>query len=322
MALFEFNSLPYTGYTIAALLNLEAFASEKVKTAAREVLDYMNWTYALGSYQLKHYPPMRRRYEKAGITAITTDYHAIFMKSWLSFSPVEQFNKNIKDGEVHALMGACLPYRPADKVVEMIFNKGDGYFVKLGHGKKACPEIYAAGKQFLLSAGGANQGKSSEIIARPICLFLNDTVEDLSAVFHLAGPGADFMEWNNTGVYKNFACAAGPVKVPVSFVPVLKKDNWSIYTNNDSLMIAVYSEATFGLVAIFNNTSAATLLSQLMQSNPDSKLIKSAFQFPGGSKITYDVRAPKDKWVIISDNGKMLNRDFEQWPLIAGNLKY
>ncbi|WP_394767610.1 hypothetical protein, partial [Ferruginibacter sp.] len=58
--LYEFNSMPYTGYTITGLLNLEAFASEKIRKDARDVLDYMNYTYAIGSYQFKHYPPMRR----------------------------------------------------------------------------------------------------------------------------------------------------------------------------------------------------------------------------------------------------------------------
>lgn len=321
VGLYEFNSLPYIGYTITALLNLEAFASIKLSREARNVLDYMNWTYALGSFQLKHYPPMRRRYEKASITSITTDYQSIFLKGWLSYSPIENFNTNINDGEVHALMAACMPYRPADKVVEMIFNKGEGYFVKIGHGKNSSPEIYAAGKKFLLSAGGVNRGKSSEIIARPICLFLNDTVEDLSSVIHLAGPGKDFMDWNNTGVYKNFACAAGPVIVPVSFMPILKNDTWSVYTNNDSLLIAVHSEIDFGLIAVFENTDAGTLLSQLEQANPDISQLKNNFQFPGGLKLSYNVHAPKDKWVMTSSNGQMLNRDFDQWPLIEGDLK-
>lgn len=319
--LYEFNSLPYIGYTITALLNLEAFSSKQVSAAARDVLDYLNWTYALGSYQLKHYPPMRRRYEKASITSLTTDYQSIFMKTWLSYSPDAQFNVNISDREVHALMAACLPYRPADKVIEIIFNKGDGYFVKFGHGKNSSPEIYAAGKEYLLSAGGANRGKSSEIIARPICLFLNDTVGNLSSVIHLAGPGKDFMEWNNTGVYKNFACTAGPVYIPALFKPKRKNETWSIYAPNDSLLIAVHSEIEFGLVAVFETTDVDALLSQLVRANPDVKLLKSEFRFPLGRSLTYDVYAPKNKWVMISDNAQMLNRDFDQWPLMDGDLQ-
>ena len=314
--LYEFNSLPYIGYTITALLNLEAFASEKVRTEARNVLDYMNWTYALGSYQLKHYPPMRRRYEKAGIQEIMTDYQSIFMKSWLSFSPATFFDKDIGGGEVHALMGACMPYRPADKVVEKIFDKSEGYFIKMGHGPVSCPEIYSAGRNFLLSAGGANRGKASIIVARPICLFLNDSSKDLSSVIHLAGPGTDYMKWNNTGVYRNFACAKGPVLIPESFFPVQKNKIWSVYSTKDSLLIAVHSNKDFGLIALFRNRNANTLMADLMKANPDANQLKSEFTFPDSDRITYDVSAPQDQWVIVSVNGRMLDRNFDKWPLI------
>lgn len=319
--LYEFNSLPYIGYTITALLNLEAFASEELRTEARNVLDYMNWTYALGSYQLKHFPPMRRRYEKAGIREITTDYHSIFMKAWLSFSTVTGFDQNISSGEVHALMGVCMPYRPADKVVEMIFDKSDAYFIQMGHGPKSSPEIYSAGNNFLLSAGGVNRGKMSIIVARPICLFLNDPAQDLSAVIHLAGPGTDFMNWNNTGVYRNFACAAGPVIVPERFKAIAENETWKLFRTRDSLLIAVHSSADFGLIAVFKKSDTTMLLDELMKSNPDTEKLKTGFQFPEGPGITYDVLAPKDKWVMVSANGNMLDRDFDKWPLINGEFE-
>ncbi len=316
--LYEFNSLPYIGYTITALLNLEAFGSDKLRAKARDVLDYMNWTYALGSYQLKHYPPMRRRYEKAGITEITTDYQSIFMKSWLSFSPVSDYNKNISSGEVHALMGAIMPYRPADKVIETIFDKGDGYFVQLGHGPKSSPEIYSAGKKFMLSAGGVNRGERSIIVARPISLFLDDQAENLSATFHLSGPGTDFRLWNNTGVYKNFACAAGPVFVPEGFQAIAGNENWKIYTTGDSLLIAVHSTNDFGILALFRNQNPAELVRKLTEANPEQGKLRSSFQFPAGLRIEFEVLAPEDKWVITAVDGQPVDRDFDQWPLING----
>jgi hypothetical protein len=318
--LYEFNSLPYIGYTITALLNLEAFGSDKLRAEAREVLDYMNWSYALGCYQLKHYPPMRRRYEKAGITEITTNYQSVFMKSWLSFSPVSDFNKNIRGGEVHAVMGAIMPYRPADKVVETIFDKGDGYFVQMGHGQESSPEIYSAGKKFLLSAGGVNRGERSIIVARPICLFLNDDAENLSTIFHLAGPGTDFMKWNNTGVYKNFACAAGPVFVPDGFKTAAGNENWRIYTTKDSLLIAVHSTPDLGILALFENQSPDELVKKLAEANPEPEKLKSAFQFPAGAIIEYELLSPKDKWEITAVDGKPVDREFDKWPLIEGEF--
>jgi len=319
--LYEFNSIPYIGYTITALLNLEAFASEKLRVKARDVLDYMNWTYALGSYQLKHYPPMRRRYEKASIQELTTDYQSIFMKTWLSYAQVPVYNTDIRHGEVHALMAACLPYRPADKVVEMIFSKGDGYFVQLGHGPESSPEIFSAGNHFLLSAGGVNRGKASIIVARPITLFLNDSAATLPETFHLAGPGNDFMQWNNTGVYKNFGCAAGPVIIPRGVSPVAEKDSWSVFSMKDSISIAVYSTEKLGLMAVFEGIQPAHVLENILRSNPTQEKLGYIFQFPGGSKIEYDVNAPRNMWVIKSVDGNPVDRNFDQWPLIDGDLR-
>jgi hypothetical protein len=318
--LYEFNSLPYIGYTLVALLNMEAFGSEKLSAKAREVLDYMNWCYALGSYQLKHYPPMRRRYEKAYIQKLLTDYHSAFMKSWLSFSPVDQFNTDIYKAEVHALMGICIPYQPADEVIKTIFDKGNGYFVKLGHGKNSCPEIYSAGKHFLLSAGGANQGESSIIVARPICLFLNDTASVLSNVFHLAGPGNDFKQWNNTGVYRNFACAAGPVKIPAGLKPVQEKNDWSVYLGNDSVVIAVYSTGKLGILAIAENQDPEDFLDKVVQSNSDRDLLTHQFTTTEGIKIEFKVNSPNDQWVIQSVDGKPVDRNYDHWPLIQGDF--
>ena len=317
----EFNSLPYTGYTITGLLTIEAFASEKLSREARNVLDYMNWCYALGSYQLKHYPPMRRRYSKEGIKEITTNYHSAFMKAWLSYSDVENYDTNISHAEVHAAMGACMPYRPADEVVELIFNKSIGYFVQLGHGPEACPEIYTAGKHFLLSAGGVNRGKMSNIVARPITLFLNDAAYVLSETFHLMGPGNDFMLWNNTGVYQNFACAAGPVNIPAGIEPVAQQNDWSVYSMSDSVSIVVCSTESFGMMAMFEGFNHYELLTSVVNANSDSEQLHQTFHFPSGRKLTYDVLAPEDKWVMISDNEKMLDRNFDAWPLIEGDLR-
>jgi hypothetical protein len=312
--------LPYTGYTITALLNLEAFASDTVKEAARNVLDLINWSYALGAYQFKHYPPMRRRYEKASFQNLLEDYHTIFMKSWISYSTNALIGSKEDFGSPHAIMGVCMPYRPADETVKMVFDKGKGYFVKIGHGANSCPEIYSAGKHFLISAGGANRGKNSIILPRPICLFLNDNAEKLSSVLHLSGPGTDFMQWNNTGVYKNFATAAGPVYIPSNWKPSATKDNWSIYSLKDSISVIVYSTAQFGLFTVIEGNNNSDLLESIIKANPVNEKLASEFIFLDGSNITYEVNAPSNKWVISSLNKVGTNRNYEKWPLIEGDF--
>ncbi|GAA0878528.1 hypothetical protein GCM10009119_14960 [Algoriphagus jejuensis] len=316
--LYEFNSIPYLAYTITALLNLEAFASEEVRQKARDVLDYINWSYALSSLNLKHFPPMRRRYEKAGIQELTTDYHAAFVKSWLSFSDIEEYDQNVGVATIHAMMGACMPYRPADAFVKMLFDKEEGYFVLQGHGPESSPEISSAGKHFLLSSGGVNRGKWSEIVTRPICLFLKDDADHLSETIHVAGPGDDFMEWNNTGVYRNFACAAGPVSVPEHMQAVESKGDWSVYLGADDVSVVVYSTQSIGIIAVFEDVEPAVIFGRVLEENPDAALLNSQFQFPDGPLLKYDPKAQNDKWVMISENDKELNRNFDSWPLIEG----
>ena len=168
----------------------------------------------------------------------------------------------------------------------------------------------------MLSAGGANQGKNSLVVARPTTLFLNDMADQLPKTFHLTGKGNDFMKWNNTGVYKNFACASGKVFVPEGFKPVLERKNWAIYEGNSNVKIAVYATENVGLMLVFEDKKAEDLLANLEKSNPSDEQLKTQFQFPDGQIITYDVNAPQNKWVIKSIDGKSIERDFSKWELI------
>ena len=128
------------------------------------------------------------------------------------------------------------------------------------------------------------------------------------------------MKWNNTGVFKNFACAAGPVFVPEGFKTAAGNANWRIYTTKDSLLIAVHSTLNFGILALFNHQSPDELVKKLAEANPDPEKLKSSFQFPVGAKIEYEVLAPKDKWVITGVDGKPVDREYDKWPLIEGEL--
>lgn len=317
----EFNSQPYIGYTLLGLLNLEAFASEPLRAAARDLLDYLNWTYALGAYRLRNFPPFRRRFEYAGMTSLTAGYQTSYMVAWLSYAPGPlPLAKFPETNSTHSLIGACLPYRPPDAVVRTLFDKGAGYFVQIGHGAEASPETYSAGAGHLISAGGVSRGRRSVLVARPITLLTDDSPEDLAGVFHLAGPGTDFRGWNNTGVYRNFACAAGPVHIPAGAVAVAARAGWSIFRLPRGTLLAVHSTPAAGILAIFPAGEPAALLAALVQSNPDAASLAQAFQFPTGPRLTYDLHSPPDRWVMVAVDGRPLDREFDRWPLISGQM--
>ena len=189
----------------------------------------------------------------------------------------------------------------------------------MGHGKGSTPEIYSAGKHFLISAGGANRGYYSQIVTRPITVFLEDSAKKLNDCFHLEGPGNDFMKWNNTGVYKNFACAAGTVHVPKEYTPLAQEKNWSVYQAKNNVTIIVYSTPSIGLVYIDENAEPIALIKKIIALNPSNDVLNHQFTYPNEQIIKYDVNASPQKWVITSFNNVLLERAVDKWPLINSN---
>jgi hypothetical protein len=279
---------------------------------AEKILDRVCTRYAFGSLDFKRYPPFRRRYDRASRTSFTRDYTGVMMKVWASFSgavpPVWH------GGYAHALWAAVLPYRPPRSVISRVLDPGGAYFIRMGHGKGASPEIYSADSALLLSAGGVSRGRRSFLIARPIVLITASGGSALDSVFHLEGPGDDFRKWNNTGVYRNFACAAGPVHVPEGRLPAASVHNWSIYELDRGRLLACYSTPALGIMAVCRAGSPAALLDELVHANPETSRLKRVFVHPDGDLIVYDVRAARNRWVIASVNGRPADRRFDSWP--------
>ena len=317
--LYEFNSDPYMGYSLSALLNLDAFAEGDVKILAGRILDRLNWQYAIGSYQFKHFPPYRRRFKDAYRTGIDVDYHTAMIKVWMSFYS-DSLDLKLERGAHHGLWASILPYRPTDKVIAWTLKKPNQYFVKMGHGYNSCPEVYSGDVNYLLSAGGANRGRRSLIMPKPIALFLDDHAKDLEEIFHMYGPGKEMMDWNNSGVYDDFACAKGKVHIPEGKQRVHTSDGWQVFAISEGIFLNIYSEKELGLMVIVRAQSAEESLKTILQNNPDKKLYQSQFNHPNGNFIEYDLDAAKDMWVIHQVNGKVVDRKFDQWPFFEGNI--
>lgn len=316
---YEFNSDPYLGYTYSSLLNLNAFATGEVRDLATKILDMINWQYALNSYKFKHFPPYRRLFKDSFSPEIVSDYHSVMLMVWAGFMN-DSLKIDITQGKHVALWAAMLPYRPSDTVMEWTMNKPNPYFVKMGHGFNSCPEICSGDKDYLLSAGGANQGRRSMIICKPTVLFLDDDAQMLKETFHAYGPGEDFMKWNNTGVYEDFSCTKGIVHIPEGKQAVHASDGWQVFTISEAIFLAVYSKKEVGLMVIVRAPSAKEALDVIVISNPDKKLYPAQFKHPNGNLIEYDLDSPKDTWVIKRVNNKPVNRQFDGWPFFEGNI--
>jgi hypothetical protein len=309
---YEFNSAPYLGYTYCSLLNLYEFASGDIRYLSGKLLDRLNWQYALSSYNFKHFPPNRRRFGKSFKTNIDSDYHTVMLKVWASLYD-DSLSIDISRGEHHALWATFASYKPADEVMELILNKPKPFFVKMGHGYNSCPEIISGDKDYLLSAGGANQGRRSLIVAKPIMLFLNDSASEMRDTFHMFGPGDNFVDWNNTGVYGDFGCTKGKVNIPKGKQAITSSANWQIFYIAEGVFLATYSKKKLGLMAIVRLNSAKNVLEKIIENNRDEKQLNHRFYHPNGNKIEYDLESPKDQWVITSVNDKNTDRNFSKW---------
>lgn len=318
--LYEFNSIPYLAYTMTALLNLEAFGSEKVRFLSKRILDRLNWQYAVGSLSRRRCVPFRRNIEKIN-SSLKANYQNILITVWMSLKPNSELEA---DSDIirssHALWPALMPYRLSDKTAEWIENKPTDYFIRIGHGPNSSPEIYSGGPGYLLTAGGVNRGPLSMIAARPITLMLDDKADRIDQVFHLAGPGEKYKKWNNTGVYKHFACAAGKVHIPKGWEPTVENDIWHIYSQNN-LLIAVHSQDDLGIIVLFKNGNAEEILHRLSEVNTVPSILYEKFIWPNGDYITYDLKAKGNRWVIRTFNSKRLDRNFDEWPLMSGGIE-
>ena len=311
---YEFNSAPYLGYTYCALLNLYEFSSGDIRSLSCKLLDRLNWQYALSSYKFKHFPPNRRRFGKDFKKNIDSDYHTVMLKVWSSLYD-DSLSVNMSRGQHHALWATFVSYKPADKVIQWVLDKPRPYFVKMGHGFNSCPEILSGDKSYLLSAGGANQGRRSLIVAKPIMLFLDDDASEMKHAFHMFGPGDNFIDWNNTGVYQDFACTKGKVHIPLNKKALKSSGNWKVFLINEGIYLAIFSKEELGLMVIVRSNSGENILEDILKKNSDEKKLSTYFNHPNGNIIEYDLNSPKDQWVIKSVNKISTNRNFSKWDL-------
>ncbi|TWT84041.1 hypothetical protein CA13_55170 [Planctomycetes bacterium CA13] len=317
--LYEFNSIPYEGYTLTAVLNLEAFGSEAVQQAARDLLDQLNWNYALGSLGFRRFPPFRRQPKHADDTGLTGDRHAALIKSWVSLLPSAPGNIEVTESHHVGLWACWSPYRLPDKVAQWILEKPNEYYVQIGHGSRSSPEIYSGGPGYLLTAGGVYRRTRSLLVARPITLILDDDdATDLSQVLHLSGPGDDYRQWNNTGVWRDFAVTGGPVSIPQNWFPDAKGKTWKVYRRGKDQCVAVHSSTHLGVVHLTRSSNPQAVLEAVEKANSDNDALRHSFHQPGGSRIDYDTGASCNRWVIERIDGMPVDRRFDAWPRLQG----
>ncbi len=315
---YEFNANPYISYTFEALHVLYNHSEDDaLKQLAKEVMDAENWQYALGSFQFKKYGPFRRRMSRESITSLFGDRHGVLIRAELA----KANNELIKEEDLpccfdKTVIPATSSYLLPISTKAYIENTPSTYYAKIGHGLKASPEIYFGTPSYLLSAGGLRFGKRSQIVPRPLSLFLDDDATDIQECFHIKGKGK-LNKWNNTGLYQNLMVGESPVHIPEQYAPFKTIGIWEIYQAyaDQDIFICVYSQKDFGVLYVGDKAYEKTLAL-----NQSVKTLKKSFSFSSETQISYNVSANK-KWVLKETPEGIKSRKFKKWQRFEVSFK-
>jgi hypothetical protein len=309
---YEFNSDPYAGYSMQALLTLFSFThSDTVRHAVNKLLNEVMYEYSLSSINESRYTVFRRQFHRAGEPTFDGDPVSSIVRVLVSRKTGEKFNVRAKQ---HGLITLLLHYRLNGTLASLLTSTKKNYFALLGHGRMGAPEIYNGGTGYVISAGGMVRSFTSQLGARPEMLLLNDHVGNRDSCFYLCAKGK-MKQWNNTGVYRNFACNNQPVHIPPQYKPILEKGGWQVFHDlSGKLSIYCYSAKDVGLLFVSEDQALedAQMLEELIRNNGKYDL-KRQFMLPGTGMVVYDLHSPKNKWMIKEANGKKVDRKIDKW---------
>ena len=224
----EYNSRPYQGYTVKAILNLAEFASDAdVRISARIVLDYLAARFATQSSELRRMVPFRRRwgYQRADNVLLNDTESARFAILVGNYAGAFRDAAQPMPFSRHNLLAGTGSYRVPDAISEVMLDKGACPLQMRAHYGNS--EVVSSEKAFTLSAGGHYHDKyhmpgseQENGIPVPTALMLPGDGPLMSQMLRFLGRG-DNDRINNTGVFENFACGIRPL-VPASWEPELR----------------------------------------------------------------------------------------------------
>ena len=320
--LYEFNSQPYGGYTMAAVLIIHAFAEEpELQEASRRLLDRISYQYAVSSMGLRRIVPFRRQLSRSDRTNVYEDPFTAAMLSWYGDS---LFTGDIaKQANLHhAIIPAVMPYRPGTLVDQLIAGGGNNShggrgLVLIGRGRRSSPEIHFRGDGYLISAGGVSWGKGSGIVAKPTVLLRDDGVTDLTGLLRITGVGEQ-TTWHNTGVHRNFAVGNGSLVVPDGWQPAAESGDWQVFALGAKHpgWVVTYSGPGVSLFTVVpgSKKDPEAILASVQALNPEPAQLGTRFAAPAGTEYTYDTNASRGTWVIETVDGRRVDRDYQAWP--------
>lgn len=326
----ELNSRPYQGHSIAPIALLATYAeSEKVRTGARLVLDYLSAKYAVQSMGLRRYNPFRRRRENR--EPVNFAHHESGI-SWYSFHAgnhdftaiAERAGRSDVSIEDRFFIYAALDtYQVPDEVMKVFYHQ-DSYFQRI---MARDPEIYYATPTYLLTAGGRHRSVfgyftgendvwavSTNLIGRSEGLGYTD-------LFRIQGPD-NWNKRNNLCVAPNFACGTN-FKVPDAYRNLgVTVGSWTFYQTPD-FNLAVFREGKFVLWEVQAPGELAAFQTAVLRNNARGFQPKgpNTYLTVDGHRVEFDWGVKKKgQSPILSYDQVAVEPDTKKWKFAEGDV--
>ena len=319
---YEYNSRPYFGYTIVALLVMhDCTELPELKTAAAQALDQLMRGMAWAVYDRRFSGPFRRQIGRAYDTDLSKHAGIGLLVLWASRENHTQLQlADIPHGAHQAVVAAMSDYQPSREVFEALYKRGTG-FVRLGHGRKSAPQVISYGNGWMLAAGGSYQGKIKQVVPQPILLLTKDGPTTLDSVVHCPLPEND-LKVDRTGVFGPFAVATHPFVLPPQAQLRRQEDYWQLYRIHRGMHVLNYNSEDVNALYVLPmaEDAARDKLESIALSNPELKT-KGKVILHDGSQVFYDLNNGRKRWVITgyapkrADRVDWMTTDFYNWPL-------
>eukprot|EP01147_Barroeca_monosierra_P002669 gene2669-5562_t len=334
-----YNSRPFMGHVMVALLALyECCEDEEIHQLCRQqfyefqVLDFIVFSFALGSIEFRRRAPFRRDTKKASKPGFQDNALSAMMQVWAERCGIrtvdgDQINVKLLPNANKAIFAIGSSYCPHPHVLLLAFTKTSEYCARIGHGPHSSPEIFTAGEGWLLAAGGSSHSKTDVAAGSTFVLFAEDNVKSIQQTFRLVHSSKNWKKINNTGVILNFAVCHGKAEAPPGTWPVHEIAGWSIF-NNRGATIIMYQGKGLALLAVIDSLDSfhANVLEGFVRANGSSLPQKGRFHVPadvnclatrfGITSFDYDVCCKQSEWIITAINDKLTDRTFYAWPLL------
>eukprot|EP00730_Choanoeca_flexa_P000964 TRINITY_DN10417_c0_g1_i1.p1 TRINITY_DN10417_c0_g1~~TRINITY_DN10417_c0_g1_i1.p1 ORF type:complete len:679 (+),score=105.13 TRINITY_DN10417_c0_g1_i1:106-2142(+) len=334
---WEYNSRPYTAYYFLALLALEETATPRIAQLCRQVMDMLTYAFALGSCKLRRNDPFRRRKARASNVNLYDHPLGSMMAIWLQRHGIEDdelqrlcHQSRLEPG--YAAYACVFRYLPplATCRLAWAYEEGlHGYYARLGHGGRSCPETYTRTQEWMLSAGGT--AVEGHIGVRPIALMWHKgSAFDRTQLLCIQGKGS-WPSWNMTGVVFNVAIARGHVFVPLdAYSEIGQAGAWKGYAYDacPQSLVLIRDDPSACVVIVYEcipsngqRDDRERMLEDVNALNPQLSS-RGRLQLPACDchqwrdvrAIGYDV-TQKNQWTITSVNDTPLERKFTSWLL-------